>query len=356
MDAMTMKMDAQYKEMKSRTECNNCGAKFDRLVDKQSARPSVSLSRNTQPNPRGNPPKPYTPPQAQNEHVNAIFTRSGRSYDPPTNPNNSQNQNDSQHPIDFNSDDEDEEPTPQPQTPKPKEAPTPKPYKPRTPYPQRLRKEKMEAQYEKFLDMIHTIQINVPLVEVLAGMRNYDKFLKELCPIRIAENMLVKVGKFTFHVNFVILEIEEDSKVPLILVRPFLHTANTVIHVKQKQLNLGVGSIRMVFFVDSAMKDSYSNDDTCFSNDVIDEIVEEDFDALLDEGSKILYSIKGTPLEDKIFTEFDEFIAMNIKENTEPKIDEEEITFKKITFDTDYKIKKSLEEPPTDLERKPLPD
>ncbi|GKD09982.1 hypothetical protein Tco_1189667, partial [Tanacetum coccineum] len=33
------------------------------------------------------------------------------------------------------------------------------------------------------------------------------------------------------------------------------------------------------------MKHSYSNDDTCFSIDVIDEILEEDFDALLDEGS-----------------------------------------------------------------------
>ncbi|GKB18021.1 hypothetical protein Tco_0851944 [Tanacetum coccineum] len=31
------------------------------------------------------------------------------------------------------------------------------------------------------------------------------------------------------------------------------------------------------------MKHSYSNDDTCFSIDVIDKILEEDFDALLDE-------------------------------------------------------------------------
>nr|GEX80386.1 hypothetical protein [Tanacetum cinerariifolium] len=48
--------------------------------------------------------------------------------------------------IDFNNDDEDDEQTPQPQTPKPyKEAPTLKPYKPRIPYPQCLRKEKMKA-------------------------------------------------------------------------------------------------------------------------------------------------------------------------------------------------------------------
>ncbi|GKF28329.1 hypothetical protein Tco_0094671 [Tanacetum coccineum] len=104
-------------------------------------------------------------------------------------------------------------------------------------------------------------------------------------PVGIAENMLIEVGKFTFPADFVILEMEEDSK---------------------KQLNLGVGTKRMIFNIDSAMKHSYSNDDTCFSIDVIDEILEEDFDALLDEGSKILHSIEGTLLEEEIFAEFDE--------------------------------------------------
>nr|GEV45877.1 reverse transcriptase domain-containing protein [Tanacetum cinerariifolium] len=180
-------------------------------------------------------------------------------------------------------------------------------------YPKRLRKEKMEAQYKKFLDMIRVVRINVPLIDVLARMPNYGKFLKELIrnkhkieqifaaflsdessamiqnkvspklrdpgsflipcnfnktfscnalvnlgasinlmpyslyaklslktlkpikmsirladrsfqyPIGIAKNMLVKVGKFSFPANFVILEMEEDSKVPLILGRPFLY-------------------------------------------------------------------------------------------------------------------------------------
>ncbi|GJS69773.1 hypothetical protein Tco_0702614 [Tanacetum coccineum] len=81
--------------------------------------------------------------------------------------------------------------------------------------------------------------------------------------------------------------------------------------------------------------------------DVIDEILEEDFDSLLYEGSKILYSIDGTLIEDQIFTEFDEFMAINIKENSKSDSDKEEIT-----FDADYKIKKSLDEPPTDLELK----
>ncbi|GJS49036.1 reverse transcriptase domain-containing protein [Tanacetum coccineum] len=172
-------------------------------------------------------------------------------------------------------------------------------------------------------------------------------------PVEIAENMLVEVGKFTFPADFVILEMEEDSKVPLILGRPFLHTADVVIRVKQKQLNLGVGTERMIFNIDYAMKHSYSNDDTCFS---IDEILEEDFDALLDEGSKILNSIKGTILEKEIFSEFDKFIAMTADENYDSESDTEEPPFKKIIINTDYKIETSLEEPPTVLELKPLPD
>nr|GEW35558.1 reverse transcriptase domain-containing protein [Tanacetum cinerariifolium] len=105
----------------------------------------------------------------------------------------------------------------------------------------------------------------------------------------------------------------------------------------------------MTFHMDSAMKHSYSNDDTCFSIDVINEILEEDFDALLYEGSKILHSIKGTILEEKLFVEFDEFIAMTTEENSESESDTEEPPFEKITFNTDYKIKTSLEEPPLAL-------
>ncbi|GKD29849.1 hypothetical protein Tco_1240627 [Tanacetum coccineum] len=48
------------------------------------------------------------------------------------------------------------------------------------PYPRHLRKEKIEVQYGKFLEMIRVIRINVPFVDVLAGMPNYAKFLKEL--------------------------------------------------------------------------------------------------------------------------------------------------------------------------------
>ncbi|GJS88673.1 reverse transcriptase domain-containing protein [Tanacetum coccineum] len=111
-----------------------------------------------------------------------------------------------------------------------------------------------------------------------------------------------------------------------------------VIRVKQKQLNLGVGTERMIFNIDSAVKHSYLNDDTCFSIDVIDEILNEDFDALLDEGSKILHFIKGALLEEEIFAEFNEFMAIIADENSESESDTEE-PHQKSPSTTNYKIK-----------------
>ncbi|GJW34563.1 hypothetical protein Tco_0054595 [Tanacetum coccineum] len=119
MDTMTIKMDTRYKELQSRAKqpsldlddddmpmsgeeeakfmqtflaknhqasIQNLKTKFDILADTKSSRPSGSLPSNTQPNPRGGNSKAYQPPQAHNEHVNAIFTRSGKSYNPPDNP------------------------------------------------------------------------------------------------------------------------------------------------------------------------------------------------------------------------------------------------------------------------------
>ncbi|GKD52257.1 hypothetical protein Tco_1281233, partial [Tanacetum coccineum] len=143
---MDLKTQLETVAKNHQASIQNLEIKFDRLADKQSGRPSGSLPRNTQPNPRGNNSKAYQPPQARNEHVNAIFTRSGKSYNPPENPIEGQNK--TANPINFDSDDEDDEPTPQPKikTQKPvKETPLPKPYKPKILYPQRLRKEKMEA-------------------------------------------------------------------------------------------------------------------------------------------------------------------------------------------------------------------
>ncbi|XP_031378287.1 uncharacterized protein LOC116193685 [Punica granatum] len=52
-------------------------------------------------------------------------------------------------------------------------------------------------------------------------------------PKGIVENVLVKVDKFIFPVDFIVLEMEEDREVPMILGRPFLATGKALIDVEQ---------------------------------------------------------------------------------------------------------------------------
>ncbi|GJW60788.1 reverse transcriptase domain-containing protein [Tanacetum coccineum] len=279
MDAMTMKMDAQYKDLQSRSKqpnpdhndddtpmsrkeeakfmqtfrhlktkletttknhqasIQNLEAKFDRFADKQSGRHFGSLPSNTHPNTKGSSSKPYQPPQARNEHVNVVFTWSGKSYDPPINPNDQPNN--SETPVIFDSEDEDEEPTPQP---KPKD---PKPHK-------------LEQISAAFLSDESSALIQNKVPPKLRDLRsflipcNFNKdfscdaladlgasinlmpyslyaklSLKTLKPTKIsvrladgsfkyhvgiAKNMLVEVGKLNFPVDFVILEMEEDKE------------------------------------------------------------------------------------------------------------------------------------------------
>ncbi|GJX59649.1 DNA-directed DNA polymerase [Tanacetum coccineum] len=48
-------------------------------------------------------------------------------------------------------------------------------------------------------------------------------------PRGIIENVLIKVNKFILPIDFVILDMPEDSRVPIILGRPFLATARAMI-------------------------------------------------------------------------------------------------------------------------------
>ena len=55
-------------------------------------------------------------------------------------------------------------------------------------------------------------------------------------PEGILEDVLIKVGKFIFPVDFVVIDIEEDKQVPLLLGRPFLALGATLIDVKKESL------------------------------------------------------------------------------------------------------------------------
>ena len=57
-------------------------------------------------------------------------------------------------------------------------------------------------------------------------------------PMGILKDVLIKVGKFIFPVDFVVIDIEEDKQVSLLLGRPFRATGAAFIDVKKGELTL----------------------------------------------------------------------------------------------------------------------
>ena len=50
-------------------------------------------------------------------------------------------------------------------------------------------------------------------------------------PEGVLEDVLIQVGKFIFPLDFVVMDMEEDTQVPLLLRRPFRATGATLIDV-----------------------------------------------------------------------------------------------------------------------------
>ena len=73
-------------------------------------------------------------------------------------------------------------------------------------------------------------------------------------PKGILEDELIKVGKFFFPVAFVVINMEEDTQVPLLLERPFLATRAALIDVKKGELTLKVGDEAVHFNLNHSLK------------------------------------------------------------------------------------------------------
>ncbi|GJS27084.1 hypothetical protein Tco_0487704 [Tanacetum coccineum] len=89
-------------------------------------------------------------------------------------------------------------------------------------------------------------------------------------PRRIAEHVIVKIDKFIFPVDFVVLDMEEDHKILIILGRPFLATAHAMIDVFNKKISFKIGNETINFDIEKSMKFSTPEDDTCLSIDMVD--------------------------------------------------------------------------------------
>ena len=90
------------------------------------------------------------------------------------------------------------------------------------------------------------------LIPTTMTLQMADKILAH--PEGILEDVLIKVGKIIFPVDFVIIDIEEDKQVPLQLGRPFLATGAALIDVKKGELTLRVGDEAVHFNLNHSLK------------------------------------------------------------------------------------------------------
>ena len=72
-------------------------------------------------------------------------------------------------------------------------------------------------------------------------------------PRGIIEDFLVRVGKFIFLADFIVLDMEDDKNVPIILGRPFLATGKALIDVQKGELKLRVEKEEVIFHVFSVI-------------------------------------------------------------------------------------------------------
>ncbi|GJU51577.1 reverse transcriptase domain-containing protein [Tanacetum coccineum] len=194
-------------------------------------------------------------------------------------------------------------------------------------------------------------------------------------PKGLAEDVYVKVGKFHFPTDFVVVDFEADPRVPLILGRSFLRTGRALIDVYGEEITLRVDNEAITFNLDQTTRYSSTNDKSVNQIDIIDEVCEEYAPELLGFSNK---SSGGnpTPTSEPLTFEFilEEIEAYLKDDSISPEIDhadcdpEGDICLIEKLLNNDpfqlppmdlkqgevIKAKSSMEEPP-ELELKDLP-
>ncbi|XP_071939260.1 uncharacterized protein [Coffea arabica] len=123
-------------------------------------------------------------------------------------------------------------------------------------------------------------------------------------PLGVLENVLIKVQKFIIPVDFVVLDMEEDISMPIILGRPFLATAGTIIDVKNGKLKFQVGEEEVEFNLNE-MEKYPSFTDHAYSIGTIDKLTQEMSQVNLDL-DPLEYCLMSLGKQEDVFEEIEE--------------------------------------------------
>jgi Reverse transcriptase (RNA-dependent DNA polymerase) len=99
-------------------------------------------------------------------------------------------------------------------------------------------------------------------------------------PLSMVEDLPFQVGKFYLPIDFIMIEMDEVPKIPLILGRPFLATAGTRIDVREGRLTFEVGNEMVTFDVSRALKYP-SNESNICRIDIEQEMIDKELEKLM---------------------------------------------------------------------------
>ncbi|GJU36393.1 reverse transcriptase domain-containing protein [Tanacetum coccineum] len=120
--------------------------------------------------------------------------------------------------------------------------------------------------------------------------------------IGIVEDVYVKVGKFHFLDDFVVVDFDADPRVPLILGRSFLKTGRALIDVYKGELSLRVGKEAVTFNLDQTSRYSSNYDDMTANRIYIIELACEEYSQEVLGFFDLIASGNPTPYYDLIIS------------------------------------------------------
>nr|GEV31348.1 DNA-directed DNA polymerase [Tanacetum cinerariifolium] len=171
-------------------------------------------------------------------------------------------------------------------------------------YPSRLNDQKLREnatnQMEKFFQIFHDLHFDISFADALLLMPKFSSTIKSLLankdklfelakgwrtnptrmtlelvdrsitrPKGVAKDLFIKVGKFHFPTDFVVVDFEADPRVPLILGRSFLRTGRALIDVYGEEITLRTLLAKILCRMLDLQYNSKSSSPTLVSDDLI---------------------------------------------------------------------------------------
>ncbi|XP_058755284.1 uncharacterized protein LOC131628460 [Vicia villosa] len=113
---------------------------------------------------------------------------------------------------------------------------------------------------------------NIEMKHTRITLQLADKSI--ISPYGVVQDMLVKVDKFLFPVDFVVVDMVEDRDVPLILGRPFMKTTRMMIDIYDGIMKVRVQDKEVIFTLFESMKPPKDEHDNFRIDDEKGEIIE----------------------------------------------------------------------------------